>query len=92
MSRRTRLEFNPGVLDHQHDHHDNKLHDGFRRSADRQAVPEKYKWNLADLYPSEAAWTKAKDELAHRLPELAKYRGHLGKSPQRTAGGPADDV
>lgn len=55
---------------------------GFAVAAERQAVPEKYKWNLADLYPSEAAWTKAKDELAHRLPELAKYRGHLGKSPR----------
>ncbi|MEO7668137.1 MAG: oligoendopeptidase F, partial [Polyangia bacterium] len=58
---------------------------GFAVAAERQAVPEKFKWNLADLYPSEAAWTKAKDELAHRLPELARYRGHLGKSPRELA-------
>lgn len=49
-------------------------------AVERQAIPDKYKWNLADLYPSEAAWTKAKEDLAHRLPELAKYRGQLGKS------------
>jgi oligoendopeptidase F len=51
-------------------------------AAERKSVPDKYKWNLADLYPSEAAWTKAKDDLGHRLPDLAKYRGHLGKSPR----------
>ena len=49
-------------------------------AGERQDVPDKYKWNLADLYASETAWIKAKDELAHRLPELAKHRGHLGKS------------
>ena len=30
--------------------------------AERKDVPDKYKWNLGDLYPSEAAWTKAKDD------------------------------
>jgi oligoendopeptidase F len=51
-------------------------------AAERNQIPDKYKWNLADLYPSEAAWTKAKDDLAARLPELAKFRGRLGKSPK----------
>jgi oligoendopeptidase F len=51
-------------------------------AVERKDVPEKYKWNLADLYPCEAAWTKAKDELARRLPELAQHRGRLGKSSQ----------
>jgi oligoendopeptidase F len=51
-------------------------------AGERKDVPDKYKWNLADLYPSEAAWTKAKDELAARLPELAKHQGRLGKSPK----------
>ena len=52
----------------------------FAAAGERKDVPDKYKWNLADLYPSEAAWTKAKDDAAKRLPELAKFRGHLGKS------------
>jgi oligoendopeptidase F len=51
-------------------------------AGERKDVPDKYKWNLADLYPSEAAWAKAKDELVQRLPGLAKQRGHLGKSPK----------
>jgi oligoendopeptidase F len=52
------------------------------RAGERRDVPDKYKWNLADLYPSEAAWTKAKEELTRRLPELASHRGQLGKSAQ----------
>jgi oligoendopeptidase F len=51
-------------------------------AGERKDVPDKYKWNLADLYPSEAAWTKAKDAFAARLPELAKFRGRVGKSPR----------
>ena len=42
-------------------------------AGERKDVPEQYKWNLADLYPSEAAWTKAKEALAKRVPELAKH-------------------
>ena len=50
-------------------------------AGERKDVPEKYRWNLADLYPSEAAWTKAKDALTKRVPELAKHKGRL-KSPK----------
>jgi oligoendopeptidase F len=49
-------------------------------AAERKDVPDRYRWNLADLYSSDAAWTQAKESLAKRLPELAKHRGHLGKS------------
>jgi oligoendopeptidase F len=51
-------------------------------ATERKDVAEKYKWNLADLYPSEAAWTKAKEALAKRVPEMAKHKGRLGKSPK----------
>jgi oligoendopeptidase F len=51
-------------------------------AGERKDLPDKYKWNLADLYPSEAAWTKAKDALAKRVPGMAKFKGHLGKSPK----------
>jgi oligoendopeptidase F len=50
------------------------------RAGERKDIPDKYKWNLGDLYPSEAAWTTAKETLAQRLPELAKFRGRLGRS------------
>ena len=52
-------------------------------AEERTQVPDKYKWNLADLYPNEAAWTAAKDELARRIPDLARFEGHLGNSPAK---------
>ena len=52
----------------------------FSDATERKDIPEKYKWRLGDLYPSEAAWTKAKDDLTARLPELGKHKGKLGKS------------
>ncbi|HVU50690.1 MAG TPA: oligoendopeptidase F [Polyangia bacterium] len=51
-------------------------------AGERKDIPDKYRWNLADLFPTEAAWTKAKEAFAARLPELAKHKGRLGKGPQ----------
>jgi oligoendopeptidase F len=49
-------------------------------AVERSAIPEKYTWKLADIYPSEAAWTAAKDALTKRIPQLGDYKGHLGES------------
>jgi oligoendopeptidase F len=51
-------------------------------AVERKDVPDKYKWSLGDLYASEAAWTKAKDALGKRVPEMAKFKGRLGRSPR----------
>ena len=50
------------------------------RADERAQVPEKYKWNTADLYPSEAAWSQAKDDIASRIPKLVAFQGRLGAS------------
>jgi oligoendopeptidase F len=50
------------------------------QERDRGQIPDKYKWNLADIYPSTAAWRTAKDGLAKRLPELDAFNGKLGSS------------
>jgi oligoendopeptidase F len=50
------------------------------RGIERSEVPEKYTWDLRDLYPNEAAWTAAKDALVARVPGLARFQGHLGDS------------
>jgi oligoendopeptidase F len=47
------------------------------QQRDRAKVPEKYTWNLADIYPSEPAWRSAKDAMAAQLPGLRKYQGTL---------------
>jgi oligoendopeptidase F len=47
---------------------------------DRSAIAEKYKWNLADLYPSEQAWRMEKDRVTAELPTLRAWRGQLTTS------------
>jgi oligoendopeptidase F len=57
----------------------------FAQVRERKDIPEKYKWNLADIYPDVAAWRAAKDKLAAEIPKLASYEGKLGSSPQALA-------
>jgi oligoendopeptidase F len=49
-------------------------------AVERSAIPEKYTWALADIYPTPAAWAEAKEALSKRIPSLKDYRGHLGDS------------
>ncbi|MQA89192.1 MAG: oligoendopeptidase F [Gemmatimonas sp.] len=51
----------------------------------RNTVPEKYKWNPADIYVDDGAWRAAKEELAARLPELARYDDRLGSAASTLA-------
>ena len=50
-------------------------------AAEDKPVAEKYRWNLADLYPTPAAFDAARQGLAGRLAELDAHRGTLGTSP-----------
>jgi oligoendopeptidase F len=49
----------------------------FAQDRDRLKIPDKYKWNLADLYPSEVAWRTAKERFANESPQIAQYKGRL---------------
>jgi oligoendopeptidase F len=55
------------------------------QERDRSKIPDKYKWNLADIYPSDAAWRTAKDKLAGDLPQLRQYQGKLTASASTLA-------
>ena len=57
----------------------------FAQERDRAKIPDKYKWNLADIYPSEEAWREAKDRLVAEIPKLGSFRGTLGSSAARLA-------
>jgi oligoendopeptidase F len=46
----------------------------------REEIPEKYKWNLSDLYESDEAWREAFDELASRLEGVERFKGTLTQS------------
>ncbi len=65
------------------------------QERDRNKIAEKYKWNLADLYPSDSAWREAKKRIAApgqeaggsiSIAALAKYKGVLSASPQQLLG------
>ncbi len=49
-------------------------------------VPDKYRWNLADLFATPQAFDAARQQLAKRLPELDAHRGTLGGSPAAMKG------
>src|SRR5580765_7931291 len=55
------------------------------QERDRSAIPDKYKWNVADIYPSDAAWRAAKEAFAAEIPSLAKFKGKLMSSPATLA-------
>jgi oligoendopeptidase F len=50
------------------------------QSRDRSQTPDKYKWNLTDLYSNDAAWRAEKDKLAADAQKLRPYHGQLAKS------------
>ena len=50
------------------------------QERDRAKIPDKYNWNLADIYPTEAAWRAAKEKLAAELPQLRQFQGKLASS------------
>src|SRR5678815_4800490 len=58
---------------------------GSAQERDRSKIADKYKWNLADLYPSDEAWRAAKDKLPPLVQKVASFKGTLGTSSARLA-------
>ncbi len=55
------------------------------QSRDRSQTPDKYKWDLADIYPTQSAWRAAKDKLSADLPKLRQFQGRLSTSGRSLA-------
>jgi len=55
------------------------------QERDRSKIAVKYTWNLADLFPNDAAWRQAKDQLASEIPQLDMYKGRLASSASTMA-------
>ena len=55
------------------------------QQRDRASIPEKYKWDLTHIYPSNAAWRAAKDKLEADIPSIRQFKGTLGNSPAALA-------
>ena len=52
----------------------------FAQSPERKDVPEKYKWNLSDIYPSVEAWQSDVKMLNGEVLKLSSYQGKIGES------------
>ena len=50
------------------------------QERDRLKMADKYKWNLADIYPNNDAWRTAKDAVARQIPSMHQYQGKLASS------------
>ena len=48
----------------------------------RDQIEDKYKWDLADFFPSDEAWEEAFTDLEGFFPGIEKYKGQLGSSPK----------
>ncbi|MBQ6111892.1 MAG: oligoendopeptidase F, partial [Synergistaceae bacterium] len=46
---------------------------------ERKDIPDKYKWNLEDIYASFDEWQKSYDSIHERIDALANYAGKLGE-------------
>jgi oligoendopeptidase F len=53
---------------------------GFAQTRERSTVPDKFKWNLVEIYPTDAAWRAEKDSIAKVVPSMAQFKGKLGSS------------
>jgi len=58
---------------------------GSQQERDRARILDKYTWNLADLYPSDAAWRAAKNKLVADIPQVRAFKGTLGTCATRLA-------
>jgi len=49
------------------------------QATERADVPEKLKWNTADLYPTDDAWAAQAKNITARIPKLTDFQGNMGK-------------
>ncbi|HVN57558.1 MAG TPA: oligoendopeptidase F [Bacteroidales bacterium] len=47
----------------------------------RQEIPDKYKWNLGDLYKSDDDWAKDRDAFKVKVKDIENFKGTLTRSP-----------
>ena len=55
------------------------------QQRERSSVPDRYKWDLTQIYPSDQAWRAAKDKLGSEISAIRPFKGSLGTSAQKLA-------
>ena len=55
------------------------------QERDRAKIPDKYKWDLTQIYSTDEAWRDAKDKLKAEIPKVREFKGTLASSAARLA-------
>jgi oligoendopeptidase F len=55
------------------------------QERDRGKIPDRFKWNLAEIYPSDDAWRAAKDKMVAEIPKIREFQGKLTASAAQLA-------
>ena len=55
------------------------------QERDRAKTPEKFKWDLGDIFRNEAAWRAEKEKLSAEIQTLGSFKGKLTASPAALA-------
>jgi oligoendopeptidase F len=55
------------------------------QERDRSKMSDQYKWNLADIYTSDAAWRASRDKFQDESAQIAQYKGKLTSSASTLA-------
>lgn len=55
------------------------------QERDRSKIPDRDKWDLTAVYPSDDAWRAEKEKVSAQLPDLRKFQGKLGSSATELA-------
>ena len=54
----------------------------FAQTKERQEIPDKYKWNLTDLYASVKDWKGAKVDISTNIDKIEAYKGKIAQDAE----------
>ncbi len=50
------------------------------QDRDRGKISDRFKWNLAEIFPSDDGWRTAKEKLVSEIPKIREFQGKLASS------------
>jgi oligoendopeptidase F len=59
------------------------MQDPLVKERERSRIPEKYQWDLRDIYQDDASWEAAKQSFASKLPQITGFSGTLSESSEQ---------
>jgi oligoendopeptidase F len=59
------------------------MQDMYVTERERTRIPDKYKWDLSDIYSGDEAWEEAKRKLTADFSRISAFVGKLSETPER---------